>query len=209
MHDARIGCRRRGDKRRALRLDGVEGLLAALMQDADEIDHVVGALGRMLDGFRVTQVCLDGVDLPDRAKRVEMAGKLRPPHRDEHPVATLGKRAHHIAAEKTRTAEHRDDLLGRGAHRADHEEPPPAVPAAARPGKKGAGGPRPATAQSKSGTGQKGPPPALVNDSAPVKSAWADRRGRPAGQAHRPKRFGPRIGRDDRTTSDHTHNARP
>ena len=75
-----------------------------------------------VDRIRVAQIGLHGVDLADPAERLQMAGELRPAHRDADAVAALGERPHHMAAEETRAAEDRDErcrcwLLGHAAHR--------------------------------------------------------------------------------------------
>ena len=93
---------------RAFRLHGLEALLAALEQDADEVDHHVGAAHRGLDRSRIAKVRLHRVDLPDAAERLEMTGEVRPPHGRAHPVALARERAHHVAAEEARAAEHGD-----------------------------------------------------------------------------------------------------
>jgi RecA-family ATPase len=48
------------------------------------------------------------VDLSDPAERLQMAGELRPPHRDPDTVIALAERAYHASAQKTRSAEDRD-----------------------------------------------------------------------------------------------------
>ena len=71
----------------AFGLHGVEALLAALEQDADQVDHHVGAAHRGLDRVRIAQVRLHGMDLPDPAERLEMAREVRPAHRRADAVA--------------------------------------------------------------------------------------------------------------------------
>ena len=108
---ARGGGRAR-DARGAFRLHGVEALLAALEQDADQVHHHVGAAHRGLDRLRIAQVRLHGVDLPDPAERLQMARKVRPAHRRADAVALARQRPHHMAAEEARAAEHGDQRLG-------------------------------------------------------------------------------------------------
>ena len=109
MHHARaFRGRRARDRVRAFGLHRLEALLAALEQDADQVDHHVGAAHRRLDRVRVAQVRLHGVDLPDAADRLEVKREIRPAHGGAHAVALARQRPHHMAAEKARAAEHRD-----------------------------------------------------------------------------------------------------
>src|SRR5205085_8460349 len=52
---------------------------------------------------------LHGMDLTDTAERLQVAGKLRSAHRDADAIAEPGKRAHHVSAEKSRSAVNRDE----------------------------------------------------------------------------------------------------
>ena len=76
-------------------------LLAALEQDADQVDHHIGAAHRCLDRGRIAQVRLHGVDLSDAAERLEMARKVGPPHGGADAIALARERPHHMAAEET------------------------------------------------------------------------------------------------------------
>ena len=101
----------RGRQRHRLGADGlhrVEALAPALEQDADQVDHHVGVARGRLDRGGIAQVGLHGVDLADPAERLQVAGELGPAHRDADAVAALGERAHHMAAEEARAAEHGD-----------------------------------------------------------------------------------------------------
>ena len=89
-------------------------LASALEQDADKIDHHVGAARRGLDRSRVAQVGLHRVDLADPAERLQVAGEFRPAHRDADAVAALAQRAHDVAAEKARAAIDRDQRVDMG-----------------------------------------------------------------------------------------------
>ena len=100
-----------GDRVRALGLHGVEGLRAALGQDADQIDGDVGIAHRGLDRGRIAQIGLHGVDLADPAERLQMPGQFRPPHRDPDAVIALGQRADHVSPQKARSAENRDQRV--------------------------------------------------------------------------------------------------
>ena len=92
----------------AFGLHGVEGLRAALGEDADEIDGDVGVAHRGLDRGRVAQIGLHGVDLADLAERLQMPGQFRPPHRHPDPVIALAERADHASPQKARPSENRD-----------------------------------------------------------------------------------------------------
>ena len=93
-------------------MHGVEALVAALEQDADQIDHGVGVAHRRLDRMRVAQIGLHGLDLADPAQAAANGRHSSgPAHRDADAVAAVGQRAHHVAAEKTRAAEHGDKRL--------------------------------------------------------------------------------------------------
>ena len=93
---------------RALRLHGVEALAASFEQDADQVDDDIGVARRRLDRLRKAQIRLHRFYLPDPSERLQMAGQLRPAHRDADAVLAVGERAHHVAAEKARAAEHSD-----------------------------------------------------------------------------------------------------
>ena len=81
--------RRLADGARPEGLHRVKGLAARLGQDADEVHHGVGALHRAVDRPAIAQVRLDRLDLPDRAERLQMAGKVRPAHADADAMAAL------------------------------------------------------------------------------------------------------------------------
>ena len=93
-----------GDVARALVHHRLEGLLAGRKQDADEIDHGVGVLGRRQQRMGIAHIRLHGIDLADAAERLEEAGKLGPPDGDPHARAGPGDGAHHMAADEARAA---------------------------------------------------------------------------------------------------------
>src|SRR5436305_1738526 len=97
---------------RALGLHRLEALLAALVQDADEVDRHVRAFKRALDRGRIAQVRLYGVDLPHAPHRLQMPGKVRPAHRVADAIALARERTHQVAADEARAAEHRDQRFG-------------------------------------------------------------------------------------------------
>ena len=104
----------RGGERHLLgaeRLHGVEALPAALEQDADQVDDDVGVAHGRLDRAGVPHVGLHGMDLPDPAERLQVAGEIRPAHRDADAVVALGQRPHQVAAEEARAAEDRDQRV--------------------------------------------------------------------------------------------------
>ena len=89
-------------------------LTAALMQDADEKDHGVGALHRDIDRGLVAHVDAHRHDLADIAHRPQEGGR-RVAHRDPHHVAARGQSLDDVAADEARAAEHRH-ASRRGLH---------------------------------------------------------------------------------------------
>ena len=77
-------------------LHGLEGLLAGGEQDADQIDHRVGVLGRGQQGIRKPHIGLHRYDLPDAAERLEMPCEFWPPDGDPHARAGPRDSAHHM-----------------------------------------------------------------------------------------------------------------
>lgn len=102
------GCPR--DLARPFRLEAQEALLAALLQDAHEVHHHVGALHRPDDRVGIAQVRLHGDDLPDLAQRLKEEGEVRAADGDAHAIAALGERPHHVASEEAGSAEDGDQL---------------------------------------------------------------------------------------------------
>ena len=70
-------------------------------------------LHRGLNGSRVAQIGLHGVDLPDPAERLQVAGEVRPAYRRADAVARARQRPHHVAAEEPGAAEDGDQRFGR------------------------------------------------------------------------------------------------
>ena len=97
----------------AAAMHGVEALAAALEQNPDQIDHGIGIVHRRRHRIRVTQIGLDRVDLADPAHRPQMAAQVRAARRNAYPITAAGERAHHVAAEKARAAEHGDQRFKR------------------------------------------------------------------------------------------------
>ena len=112
MHHPRA-MRRRGQRHllRAVALHGVEPLPAALEQDAHQVDHDVGAAHRRRHRFGVPDIGLHRMDLADPAERLQVAGEVRPPHRDADAVVAAGQRPDQMAAEEAGTAKHRDQRV--------------------------------------------------------------------------------------------------
>ena len=110
-HPGAGGIGRAGNRARARALHRVEGLGAALGQDADQIDGDVGIAHRGLDRGGVAQIGLHSVDLADLAEGLQMPGQFRPPHRDPNPVIALGQRPDHVAAQKAGSPENRDQRV--------------------------------------------------------------------------------------------------
>ena len=65
------GAGRLGDGAGAEDMDGVEALAAALGEDADEIDHRVGALDGAVDRPAIAEIGLHRLDPADHAERLE------------------------------------------------------------------------------------------------------------------------------------------
>ena len=112
MHHPRAdGARRLCHLAGAHALHRVEGLRAALGQNANQIDGDMRVAHRGLDGRRVAQIGLYRMDLADLATRLQMACKFRPPHRDPDTVIALAERAHHVSPQKARPSENRDQRV--------------------------------------------------------------------------------------------------
>jgi phosphoglycerate dehydrogenase-like enzyme len=106
-----------GDPFRGLDVEAVETLAAALVQDRDKIDRRVRALERRLHGILVLHIGLDDLDLADPAHRRQEQRVVGAAHRHADTPAFIGKRAHHVPAEKTRTAKDGDKPRGgNGGH---------------------------------------------------------------------------------------------
>ena len=52
------------------------------------------------------------MDLPDAPERLQVARKIGPPHGVADAVALARERAHQVAADEARAAEHRDQRFG-------------------------------------------------------------------------------------------------
>src|SRR6266481_9686556 len=101
----------------ALALHRLECLCTALGQNADEVDGDMGIAHRGLDRSRIAQIGLNAVDLADLAERLQMSGELRTPHGDPDTVIALGERANHVASQKARSSENRNQGVQIGGHK--------------------------------------------------------------------------------------------
>ena len=72
----------------------------------------------------MAQIGLHRVDLADAAERLQMTGKIGPPHRYPDKVVALGQRAHHMAAEEARAAIDGDEgfSVASGGHGRSREQ---------------------------------------------------------------------------------------
>jgi hypothetical protein len=85
----------------------VETLRARRMQYANQIDGRLRIAQRMGDRLRMAHIRLDGMDLADIAKRLQMKCKIGTARGDADPPASDRQGAHHMPPNKPRTAEHR------------------------------------------------------------------------------------------------------
>src|SRR4029453_1860344 len=99
-HPRAVGIGRKRDLFRAVCVNGVEPLAAALEKDADEIDQRVCVAGRRFYRWRMPQIGLHRMDLPDTTKWLEEVCKLGPAHCHPDAIVPLGQGSHHMPAEK-------------------------------------------------------------------------------------------------------------
>ena len=114
---------------RAELMDGGEALPPAFVQDADEVDDVVGALDGALDRPAHAQIGLHRLDLPDIAERLEVAGEVGAAAGGADAVAAHGKGTYDVPADEARAAEN-DDQLWRFQNFGHGEAPAILLPAA-------------------------------------------------------------------------------
>src|SRR5713226_2977297 len=100
-------------------LHRLEGLPAALVKNADEIDDGLRPFRGAPDRIRIAKVCLDGVDLADAAERLQVKCKIGPAHGHANSPSALGERPYHMAADEAGTSVNRDELVDR---RFGHDE---------------------------------------------------------------------------------------
>src|SRR4051794_33111794 len=106
------GARRLGDGASTEFVHGGEFLPAALMQDGDEIDDMVGTLHGTVDRPAHAHIGLHRLDLADIAERLQMAGKIGPPTGDPDAITALGQSPHDMTADKAGPAKDDDELWG-------------------------------------------------------------------------------------------------
>ena len=97
-----------------------KALPALLAQDADEVDHHRCAAHRVGDRIREAQVRLDRMDLAGKAEGLDIAGKVRPAHRDADAEVLARQHRDDRPAEKPRAAEHGHDLRRQRPGRIGH-----------------------------------------------------------------------------------------
>ena len=95
------------DRFGAFHMHGLKGL-AALEQDAGEVDHGVAARHGVGDLIGIGHVALDEADLAHLAHGAQEEGAVGTAGGDLDAPALLGQRPHHIAPQETGAAEDRD-----------------------------------------------------------------------------------------------------
>ena len=90
-------------------MDFGEALAAALVQDADQIDHRIGASDRRGDRAFVAQAGGDRGDLADIAERLQEQRGVGMPHGDLDDPAASGQLLDQIPADEPGAAEYGDD----------------------------------------------------------------------------------------------------
>ena len=106
------GCARHGF--RALVLNRLERLSAALGENADQIDHDAGAVGSGLHRGRIAHVGLDGVNLADPAQRLQMPCQFRAADADADAIVPSGQFPDHMPAQKAGSSKDRDEGIDAG-----------------------------------------------------------------------------------------------
>ena len=94
-----------GDGAGPLVVNGVERLLAGGGEDADRIDHDIGAFDGFRDGGRIAEIGLDRVDLADDAHRLQITGEVGTAGGGADAPAILGEGADRVASDKAGAAE--------------------------------------------------------------------------------------------------------
>ena len=91
-------------------MDGVEAGAQRLVADADQVDAGVGAAQRGLQVAVAADVAAYHLDLADIAVGLQVVGIDRVAHGDANAPSLARQSANHLLADKTGTAEDRDDL---------------------------------------------------------------------------------------------------
>ena len=97
----------------ALGMDTHEVAGTRFRQDADQVDHDVGAFHRLGDARLVGERRVERHHLADTAHRPQLVGASRTPDRHAHHVPLLRQPLHHVAAEEAGAAEHCRNTAGR------------------------------------------------------------------------------------------------
>jgi hypothetical protein len=95
-----------------------ELLLAAFEQQPDKVDHVVATGNRTVYRSAITQICLNGLDLADAAKRLQMESQIGMANGNANAVAPLGQRTHDMTTDKAGASENGDEFWLNDCHRA-------------------------------------------------------------------------------------------
>ena len=95
-------------------MHGREALPAALKQNAHQVDDDQGVLHRRLDRGGMAEIGLYGMNLSDAPERLQMAGEIGTAHGGADAVSVAGERVHDMPAEKTGSAEDRNERVGIG-----------------------------------------------------------------------------------------------
>ncbi len=108
--DARLG-RRAGDPPRSVDMQGVEALPAGFEKHGDGVDAPFGPVQGARHRGLIADIGLEDFDLADIAEHRQSIAPPRVSHRDPHPRATPGQRAHDLTAHETGAAEHSHQTL--------------------------------------------------------------------------------------------------
>ena len=100
------------DRAGAFRVNSREFLLAALGENADEIDRRVGAPQRGRHRRRVAHIGLHRHNLPRTAQRLQEEGEVGPAARHAHAPAVARQSPDNVTPNEPRAAEHRHQPLG-------------------------------------------------------------------------------------------------
>ena len=108
----------------AIDVHGLEGLVAGLGQDADEVHRHLGVAQGRGERGRVAHVGLDGMDLPHAAERLEVVGEVRAAATGHDAEPGPGEGTHDVAPQESGGAEDGHLPIGReigSGHHALHE----------------------------------------------------------------------------------------
>ena len=100
---------------RAKQLRRIEILFAMLIQNANQIDRIIGSGQSMGDGRAIADIRLNNIDPTRTARKLRVARKPRPPARNAHPIARLDELPRRVAPDKAGPAKNCHQTL---AHKA-------------------------------------------------------------------------------------------